>query len=56
VFSIVGDEMEGIADNASVSVQAHMAASQIPELGESDIVELTIDRLISGSDGTPEGG
>ena len=56
VFSIVGGEMAGLADNASVDVQAHLAASQIPELGEGDIVELTIDRLISGSDGLPADG
>ncbi len=56
VFSIVGGEMDGVADNAAVSVQAHLAASQIPELGESDIVEVTIDRLVSDSDGVREDG
>ncbi len=56
VFSIVGGEMDGVADSATVSVQAHLAASQIPELGESDIVEVTIDRLISDSDGVREDG
>ena len=47
VFSIVGGEIEGVGDNANVSVQVRLAASQIPELGESDAVEVTIDRLIS---------
>ncbi len=54
VFSIVGGEMAGLADH--VSVQAHLAASRIPELGESDVVEVTIDRLISDSDGVREDG
>ncbi len=56
VFSIVGGEMAGLADHANVSVQAHLAASRIPELGESDVVEVTIDRLISDSDGVREDG
>ena len=56
VFSIVGGEIDGVADNATVSVQAHLAASQIPELGEGDVVEMTIDRLISESDGSEERG
>ena len=56
VFSIVGGEVAGVADNATVSLQAHLAASQISELGESDVVEVTIDRLISDSDGVREDG
>ena len=51
VFSILGGEIAGVADNANVSVQARLAASQIPELNESDVVEVTIDRLISDSGG-----
>ncbi len=53
---IVGGEIEGVADNANVSVQARLTASQIPELGESDVVEVTIDRLIPDSDGVREDG
>ncbi len=56
VFSIVGGEMAGVADNANISVQAHLAASQIPALDEGDVVEVTIDRLISESDGAREDG
>ncbi len=56
VFSISGGQIEGVADNATVSVQAHLAGSQIPELSESDPVEVTIDRLISDSDGVREDG
>lgn len=56
VFSIVGGEIPGVADNATVVVQAQLAASQISELGESGIVEVTIDRLISVSDGVREDG
>ena len=56
VFSIVGGEIAGVADKATVNVQVQMAASQIPELGEDDVVEVTIDRLISGSDGVREDG
>ncbi|MCH8134203.1 MAG: hypothetical protein IIA30_16785 [Myxococcales bacterium] len=51
VFSIVGGEIEGVADNAKISVQARLIASQIPELDDGDIVEVTIDRLIPDSDG-----
>ena len=56
VFAIVGGEIAGMDEHADVAVQAHLAASQIPELSESDIVEVTIDRLISDSDGVPEDG
>ena len=56
VFSIVGGELAGVADHTTVNVQAHLAASQLPELGEGDVVEVTIDRLISGSDGLREDG
>ena len=56
VFAIVGGEIAGVTDNATVSVQAHLAASQIPLLGESDVVEVTIDRLIADSDGVREDG
>ena len=56
VFSIIGEEIAGVADNATVNVQAQLVASQIPDLGESGIVEVTIDRLISGSDGVREDG
>ena len=56
VFSIVGGEMAGVADNATVSVQAHLAAIQIPELHESDVPEVTIDRLVSYSDAKGEDG
>ncbi len=56
VFSIVGGETAGLADHANVSVRARLAASRIPELGESDAVEVTIDRLISDSDGVREDG
>ena len=56
VFAIAGGELAGAADSATVSVQAHLAASQIPALGESEAVELTIDRLISHSDAVREDG
>ena len=56
VFSIVGGKIAGVADNATVNVQARLVASQIPELAEGGIVEVTIDRLISGSDGVREDG
>ena len=56
LFSIVGGEQAGLADRADVSVQARLAASQIPALGESEVVEVTIDRLISGPDGAREDG
>lgn len=56
VFSVSGGQIEGVADNATVNVQAHLAGSQIPELNESDPVEVTIDRLISDSDGAREDG
>ena len=56
VFSIIGGEIAGVADNATVNVQARLVASQIPDLGESGIVEVTIDRLISESDGAREDG
>ncbi len=55
-FSIIGGEIAGVAENADVSVQARVAASQIPELNESDVVQVTIDRLISGSGGVREDG
>ena len=56
VFSIVGGEIAGVADDAFVNVQAQLAASQIPGLDEGGVVEVTIDRLISGSDGVREDG
>ncbi len=56
VFSIVGGKIAGVADNATVNVQAQLVASQIPELAEGGFVEVTIDRLISGSDGVREDG
>lgn len=56
VFSIVGGEIAGVEDHADVTVQAHLATSQIPELSESDFVEVSIDRLISSSDGVREDG
>ncbi len=56
VFSIAGGEIAGVADNATVNVQVLLAASQIPELGEGDIVEVTIDRLISDLERVREDG
>ena len=56
VFSIRGGRIDGVADNARVSVQARFAASQLEDLSESDVVEVTIDRLISDSDGVREDG
>ena len=56
LFSVSGGQIEGVADNTTVSVQAHLAGSQVPELSESDPVELTIDRLISVSDEAREDG
>lgn len=47
VFAVLDSTMPGIADQAEVAVQAHFEASLIPELGESEPVVLTIDRLIS---------
>ncbi len=56
VFSIVGGQMAGVADGAIVSVQARLAASQIPETSGDDLLEVTIDRLISDADVVPEDG
>ncbi len=56
VFSIRGGHIEGVADNATVSVQAHLAGSQVPALSESEPIEVTIDRLILGSGGAREDG
>ena len=56
VFSIRGGRIDGVADNARVSVQARFAASQLEDLSETDVVEVTIDRLISDSDGVREDG
>ena len=56
VFRVIGGEIEGVADNANVSVQASLVASQIPELLEGDFLEVTIDRLIPDSDGVGEDG
>ena len=56
VFSVVGGEIEGVSDNANVTLQARLVASQIPELGADDVVEVTIDRLISDSDRAREDG
>ena len=56
VFSIVGGEMAGVADTATINVQVHLLASQIPALGDGDFVEVIIDRLISGSERQREDG
>ena len=56
VFSIVGGEIEGVPDDANVTLQARLVASQILELGADDVVEVTIDRLISDSDRAREDG
>ena len=56
IFSIVGGEIEGVPDDANVTLQARLVASQIPELGADDVVEVTIDRLISDSDRAREDG
>ena len=56
VFSIIGGEIEGVPDDANVTLQARLVASQIPELGADDVVEVTIDRLISDSDRAREDG
>jgi hypothetical protein len=56
VFSIRGGQIEGVADGATVSLQGHLAGSQIPDLSEGDPVELTIDRLISASGRAREDG
>lgn len=50
VFSVSGSELEGVAVDSTVRVQAHWVAHQIPELRESEPVELTIDRLITDTD------
>jgi hypothetical protein len=57
VFRIVGGEIDGAAEpdplgvhptaSVRVSVQASVAASQIPKLSADDMVEVTIDRLLS---------
>lgn len=51
VFSISNASMTGITEEATVVVQAHFDASQIPELGETEPVKVTIDRLIQDSNG-----
>ena len=55
-FTIIGGEIEGVADDADVSVQFSLPASQIVDLSDGDVVEVTIDRLISDSDGVREDG
>lgn len=56
IFAIAGGEMTDVRDGATVSVQAHLSASQLPELGESDVVEVSIDRLIFDAQGHSEDG
>jgi len=56
VFSVVGEEIAGVEDGATVSVQAQLAAGQIPESKDGDILEVTIDRLISEPDGVRDDG
>lgn len=46
----------GITDQTSVVVQAHFDASQIPDLGESEPVKVTVDRLIGDSNPERDGG
>lgn len=51
VFSIRGGEIGGLTDGSSVNVQARLTADQIPGSKDGDILEVTIDRLISDSGG-----
>ena len=43
-------------DGATVSVQVQLAAGQIPESSDGDVLEVTIDRLISDEDGVQDDG
>jgi copper chaperone CopZ len=56
IFWIVGGELEGVPDDASLTLQVRLVASQIPELGANGAVKVTIDRLISDSDQAREDG
>lgn len=56
IFSVIGGDIEGVADDADVSVQFSLAASQIVDFSDGDVVQVTIDRLISDSDGVREDG
>ena len=56
VFSIIGGKIAGVADDATVRVQASLAASQISDPSGSGVIEVTIDRLIADSNSAPEDG
>jgi hypothetical protein len=56
IFWIIGGEIEGVPDDASVTLQVRLVASQIPELGANGVPKVTIDRLISESDRAREDG
>ena len=55
-FSIIGREIEGVPDDARVTVQASLIASQIPELDADGVAKVTIDHLISESGQAREDG